>query len=130
MRTEVEEEVQYDWLNDAACKGMDPQMFYIDTRRSMNQPETRYAISVCKACPVVKRCLEENIHEQYGIWGGKTAEERQKMRARMGAGLRCVMCDKKFSSLTLQARYCSQACRSEARRVSAKKFDLKRAQVK
>lgn len=41
------------------------------------------AKSVCRACPVAVRdaCLKENLYEEFGVFGGLTAEERARLRA-------------------------------------------------
>jgi WhiB family redox-sensing transcriptional regulator len=41
------------------------------------------AKSLCAACPVRGECLTEamRINEQHGIWGGLTADERNKLRS-------------------------------------------------
>lgn len=42
----------------------------------------RKARSICAVCPVVEECLEYALErrEVYGIWGGKTERERQRIR--------------------------------------------------
>lgn len=40
------------------------------------------AISICKACPIKKLCLDYAMEakEKFGIWGGKTPSQRQRAR--------------------------------------------------
>lgn len=48
------------WQEDAACKGMDPQMFEVDGRLDEGrQVEIARAISVCNSCPVKQQCLDD-----------------------------------------------------------------------
>lgn len=42
------------------------------------------AKTVCESCPVQAECLEEALArpEEWGVWGGMTAGERQRLRRR------------------------------------------------
>lgn len=52
----------------------DPDMFFDD-----ENPEA--ALAHCAACPTRALCLAYALeHEQYGIWGGTTPEEREELR--------------------------------------------------
>lgn len=53
-------------------------LFYADEYD--NPEDVAKAKAICADCPVSRRCLEDNIHEQYGIWGGKTESERLALR--------------------------------------------------
>jgi WhiB family redox-sensing transcriptional regulator len=57
------------WYADAACKGMDPALFYPE---GPNDTSLGHAIRVCRSCPVRRDCLEHAIatNEQRGVWGG------------------------------------------------------------
>lgn len=63
------------WYNDAACIGMDLDLFF--------EPELyNKAKEVCAKCPVKEPCREYGIeNEQYGIWGGTSPEQRRKIRS-------------------------------------------------
>lgn len=61
-----------DWRNKAACRDMDPELFFPATR-----VEERLALKACFTCPVVFECAryaEEldliNGYPLQGIWGG------------------------------------------------------------
>lgn len=43
------------------------------------------AREICAECPIQKRCLEIALerHEPWGVWGGATPPDREKLRARM-----------------------------------------------
>lgn len=64
------------WMLDGLCGQVDPELWYPDKGAS-----TRGAKRVCKACPVADRCLRYALDhdEPFGIWGGKTRQERLAM---------------------------------------------------
>jgi len=64
------------WAEAAACKGLDPTIFYPAT-----DEEAGEAKSVCGECPVRATCLEHAIErrEHNGVWGGATERERQRI---------------------------------------------------
>ena len=65
------------WADQAACKGMDPEMCF-PGRGVSNQP----AKQVCQGCPVRVECLDYAFEgpERFGIWGGLSELERQRIR--------------------------------------------------
>ena len=79
-------------LTDAACAGMDGDMFYDDMIASESAKEYgRYTSTapkqhamlrrICANCPVKVECAEFAIkHERFGFWGGLTAMERNSIR--------------------------------------------------
>ena len=62
------------WQQNAACKGMNPDIFY-EPRHAAR------ALITCWSCPVQEQCGEhaEVAEEEYGVWGGYTAEERWQL---------------------------------------------------
>lgn len=38
------------------------------------------AREICMRCPVITKCLRVGLYEEYGIFGGTTAEQRKKLR--------------------------------------------------
>ncbi len=64
------------WLNESACRGLDPAIFY-----PLTDDEAEEAKAVCGACPVQEACLEHAIghREHNGVWGGATERERQRL---------------------------------------------------
>ena len=80
-------------LTDAACSGMDGDMFYDDMIVSESAKEYGMYTStapkqhamlrrVCANCPVKIECAEFAIkHERFGFWGGLTAMERHSIRS-------------------------------------------------
>jgi WhiB family transcriptional regulator, redox-sensing transcriptional regulator len=72
-----------DWRSAAACLNADPDLFFpMMTGRGLEQTEKAKAI--CARCPVRQQCLEfARAHDPiYGIWGGTTLDERQRIHRR------------------------------------------------
>lgn len=67
-----------DWMERAACLGMDTDVFYPDPGRRSAQP----ALAICRECPVRQECMDHALSqpEVFGVWGGATAPERRRMR--------------------------------------------------
>ena len=68
------------WRDKAACKGMDPDIWYDGVKvRPGGVRVDPYKI--CKACPVIRECLKDSIEVEgiiaYGIRGGMSAEDRR-----------------------------------------------------
>ncbi len=66
----------HSWRHQAACHGLDPQIFYPDL-----DEEAVVAKAVCEVCPVRRSCLEHalNVREKEGVWGGATERERRRL---------------------------------------------------
>ena len=64
------------WSAKAACKGLDPSIFYPPTDEEADE-----AKAVCAACPVQAECLEHalELREKNGVWGGATERERLRI---------------------------------------------------
>lgn len=81
------------WHADAACRDMDPAIFYPE--RGANATLAR---RTCARCPVAPQCAQEGESEYFGVWGGTTPVDRGKARSR-GQRLRlldvlaCTECD-------------------------------------
>jgi WhiB family redox-sensing transcriptional regulator len=67
------------WEADAACKGMDPSIFF-----PVNDDDALEAIAVCRACPVRDECLSWALEtrERFGVWGGMTEKQRRSLLRR------------------------------------------------
>ena len=68
---------QLRWQDQAACLGMDPDLFFPERGAS-----TREAKSICRTCVVNGECLEYALAnaEKFGIWGGMSERERRRIR--------------------------------------------------
>jgi WhiB family transcriptional regulator, redox-sensing transcriptional regulator len=71
---------RWEWQVRAACRGLDPSMFFHpdDERGYAKRCREARAKRICTACPVRRECLEWAlaIREPAGIWGGLTVAER------------------------------------------------------
>ena len=64
------------WFADAACKGVDPNLFHPYKGESIAKAKV-----VCDTCPVRQTCLDWAItHKSAGVWGGTSGLERRQMR--------------------------------------------------
>lgn len=66
------------WRAEAACRGMDTNLFYPEGRGSTLRAREQIAKAVCAGCPVALQCRQaagETV-ERFGIWGGLTESER------------------------------------------------------
>ena len=73
------------WRDDAACKGMDPAVFYpvAETRSAQESLWAKErAVQVCQACQVTDACLAYALDhdEEHGVWGGSTPDDRDALR--------------------------------------------------
>ncbi len=66
------------WQHQAACRGMDTQLFF--PARGEASPEAEAA---CADCPVRLDCAEFAIGsgQRFGIWGGTSERQRRRIRA-------------------------------------------------
>lgn len=74
------------WRSHAACAGKVGVSFYPPMRpekRSAKAAREERAKAVCASCPVRETCLDEAVGhgERFGIWGGLTDTERNRLRA-------------------------------------------------
>jgi len=70
------------WFKRAACLGSSTETFFEEDR-------SLEAIAICQLCPVKSDCFEYAIkHEDYGVWGATTEEERRAYRATFGLELK------------------------------------------
>jgi len=71
------------WQHRGACVGLGPELFFPERGERVDQ-----AIALCATCPVREPCLEWALHhEQAGIWGATTGQERRAMRRQQGIRL-------------------------------------------
>lgn len=64
-----------DWMEHAACRGLDPEFFYPKKGES-----TTEAREVCLSCPVRVQCELAGREEFYGMWGGLSELDRRRQR--------------------------------------------------
>ncbi|KIQ65496.1 WhiB family transcriptional regulator [Kitasatospora griseola] len=79
-------EEQWDWQLRGACRAADSRLFFHPPgeRGRAHEDRDRAAKAVCARCPVRERCLRHALaaRERYGVWGGRTEEERQHILRR------------------------------------------------
>jgi hypothetical protein len=73
---------QADWRKDAACTGR-PAWMWFPARGDVKTYKA--AIRICRSCVVRQQCLEANLHERDGIFGGLGSGARQDIRAARNA---------------------------------------------
>ena len=63
------------WIQRAACRGVDPEVFFPDCGDSRS---AQAAKAICDRCSVADACLATAMKrsELFGVWGGKTRRER------------------------------------------------------
>jgi WhiB family redox-sensing transcriptional regulator len=68
-----------DWRSRAACRFLDPELFFPISDFGEGLEQTAAAKAVCAGCLVRRECLAFAIRtgERDGIWGGMTEQERQ-----------------------------------------------------
>lgn len=93
-----------DWMADAACRGMDTELFYPGRGES-----TAEAKAVCAACTVTDECRLSALveREKFGIWGGLSERERRAARKEIGA-----VGDRRVARCGTNSRY-QQGCRCD-----------------
>lgn len=66
-------------LVDALCTQTDPELFFPERGQA-----NTIAKSICAKCPISLDCLEDALtlepEEDYGIWGGTSARERNILK--------------------------------------------------
>jgi WhiB family redox-sensing transcriptional regulator len=79
-------DAQDDWRMRAACAGRDPELWFPD---KIDHLSIRRAKSVCVRCPVTEECSAAAVarNEEYGIWGGKTYDERTIANSRFSGNV-------------------------------------------
>lgn len=65
-----------DWRQHAECRYGDPETFFPLNKN--NRADEKKAKEICQRCPVIDTCLKWAIDNgmTYGIWGGKSEDER------------------------------------------------------
>ena len=70
-----------DWRSYAACRDVDPDLFFPLGTVGASLPQIEQAKQVCRTCPVSMPCLRWALDNgDAGVWGGTTDEERRRHR--------------------------------------------------
>lgn len=113
------------WRDRAACKGMNPDLFFPENGQS---PAAHMA---CAVCPVTAECLEYAIvsGETGGVWGGLCGKDRREYRRanrRQTFDIRiCQVCEDTFTP-NGPTNVCGERCRLKLRAAYARARRIKR----
>ena len=81
----LSDQAERKWIKDAACRGMDTNVFFPSKHESQI---TRKAKSICSKCPVIEECKEYGKDELYGIWGGQGMGQRKQAKKELNEQIR------------------------------------------
>jgi WhiB family redox-sensing transcriptional regulator len=80
----------WEWQLRGACRGLDSsRFFHPENERGPSRARREQAAKqVCSACPVAEQCLRWALRtrEPYGVWGGKSTQERDQLIRAHSAG--------------------------------------------
>lgn len=110
-----------EWRERAACRGMDPNLFFPDRGTTFRQ----VARETCEACPVRTECLDDAVGntERLGLWGGASPKQRRGLAIGTTQWLECTVCRKHFPRVRGVEGVrlaCSWACRTARRTAAAR----------
>ena len=73
-----------DWRDQAACRDVDPELFFPVGTAGPALRQISQAKQVCARCPVRTPCLEWALDsgQEAGVWGGTSEDERRVLRSR------------------------------------------------
>lgn len=73
-----------DWRAGAACRELDPELFFPVGTTGPAQRQVERAKAVCRGCSVAAQCLMWALDtgQDSGVWGGLSAEERRSVARR------------------------------------------------
>jgi WhiB family transcriptional regulator, redox-sensing transcriptional regulator len=87
--SQVPTDAAWHWQDHAACHGSDSTIFFHpqNERGLARMRRDRSAKLICAACPVRIECADYAIRarEPYGVWGGLTEEERERIYTRVSS---------------------------------------------
>lgn len=73
-----------DWRDDAACRDVDPDLFFPIGTMGESLLQIDEAKQICQACPVCGPCLRWAVDSgSAGVWGGTTEDERRILRRQL-----------------------------------------------
>jgi WhiB family redox-sensing transcriptional regulator len=75
-----------DWRHRAACRNLDPEIFFPVGTSGPALLQIVEAKSICRRCPVAAECLTWALEsgQDYGVWGGTSEDERRALARRAG----------------------------------------------
>jgi WhiB family redox-sensing transcriptional regulator len=85
--SQVPADATWEWQEQGACREADPELFFHpqNERGLARLRRDRAAKAVCARCDVRIECADYAIRsrEPYGVWGGLTEEERERIYVRI-----------------------------------------------
>lgn len=74
-----------DWRHLAECVNEDPELWFPIGAGEYAGAREQLAIAICERCPVTAQCLNWALEsgQAFGVWGGKTEDQRRVLRAPM-----------------------------------------------
>lgn len=75
-----------DWRDLAACRDVDPELFFPVGNAGPGLRQVAQAKQVCAPCAVRASCLEWALAsgQETGVWGGTSEDERRALRRNPG----------------------------------------------
>jgi WhiB family transcriptional regulator, redox-sensing transcriptional regulator len=82
----IEEWNRMDWRHHAACREVDPELFFPIGNTGPALLQIEEAKRVCRRCPVMDACLQWAVTsgQDAGVWGGMSEDERRAYKRRLG----------------------------------------------
>jgi WhiB family redox-sensing transcriptional regulator len=73
-----------DWRHEAACREVDPELFFPIGNSGPALLQIEEAKQVCRRCSVMEECLRWAIDsgQDAGVWGGLSEDERRTLKRR------------------------------------------------
>jgi WhiB family redox-sensing transcriptional regulator len=73
-----------DWRNVAACRDVDPELFFPIGNTGPALLQIDEAKQVCARCKVNEACLQWALEsgQDSGVWGGLSEDERRSLKRR------------------------------------------------
>lgn len=71
-----------DWRQVAACRSIEPDLFFPIGTTGTSISQIDAAKAVCERCESTDQCLDFALatNQESGVWGGTSEEERRKLR--------------------------------------------------
>jgi WhiB family transcriptional regulator, redox-sensing transcriptional regulator len=75
--------VPMNWRRDAACRDVDPELFFPISTTGAALRQVYEAKRICRGCPAQFQCLAWALEHEVtdGVWGGTTEAERRTLRS-------------------------------------------------
>lgn len=77
----VEPHGDISWQAQAACREVDPELFFSDSHSTPDKARVERARTVCSPCPVAYECLRYAMATgSDGVWAGTTKDQRDALK--------------------------------------------------